>query len=460
MAKPYHKNPRRITAKQYEALAIDLAELGDLGGIVHDLNSDEIIGGNQRGRVFDLNACDVVLTEVLPEPDTQGTVAHGYVIWKGAKYAYRQVRWTARQCDRANIVANKRGGTWDFDILADQFEQDDLLAWGFEPFELGIDETEAKGGADTEPQTDRAEELRQLWGTAPGQLWELGAHRLLCASCLEPESISRLLGGETPAMIFADPPYGVNIVAANGYVGGGEGPNGLIPFGGVRNRKKGFVGGGEGDSLRHGHYAIEETKKSKGLGSSNGAKPFGSKDVRGSDRAANVVDVGKYAPIIGDETTETAVRSSSALLAQFPKAVHVWWGGNYYADRLPASPCWLVWNKETTGNFADCELAWTNQQRAAKLFTHQWNGMLRDSERERRFHPTQKPAALASWVYGELGQAGDLILDPFCGSGPTIIAAEETGRRVFSLEMSEEYMAVILDRWARHTGQTPVLLEQ
>ena len=153
MAKPYHKNPRQITAKQYEALAIDLAELGDLGGIVHDLNSDEIIGGNQRGRVFDINDCDVVLTEVLDQPDEQGTVAHGYVIWKGHKYAYRQVRWTARQCERANIVANKRGGTWDFDILADQFEQDDLLAWGFEPFELGIgDDLEPEPG-DGEPQT-------------------------------------------------------------------------------------------------------------------------------------------------------------------------------------------------------------------------------------------------------------------------------------------------------------------
>lgn len=138
MAKPYHKNPRQITAKQYEALAIDLAELGDLGGIVHDLNSDEIIGGNQRSRVFDLNACDVVLTEVLDQPDAQGTVAHGYVLWKGNKYAYRQVRWTERQAERANIVANKRGGTWDFDILADRFEVDDLLSWGFEPFELGI----------------------------------------------------------------------------------------------------------------------------------------------------------------------------------------------------------------------------------------------------------------------------------------------------------------------------------
>ena len=138
MAKQYHKNPRQITAKQYEALAIDLAELGDLGGIVHDLNSDEIIGGNQRSRVFDLNACDVVLTEVLDQPDAQGTVAHGYVLWKGNKYAYRQVRWTERQAERANIVANKRGGTWDFDILADRFEVDDLLSWGFEPFELGI----------------------------------------------------------------------------------------------------------------------------------------------------------------------------------------------------------------------------------------------------------------------------------------------------------------------------------
>ena len=158
MAKPYHKNPRQITAKQYEALAIDLAELGDLGGIVHDLNSDEIIGGNQRGRVFDINVCDVVLTEVLDQPDEQGTVAHGYVIWKGHKYSYRQVRWTARQCERANICANKRGGTWDFDILADQFEQDDLLAWGFEPFELGMGDDLQSEPSEGEAQT--AEQAR------------------------------------------------------------------------------------------------------------------------------------------------------------------------------------------------------------------------------------------------------------------------------------------------------------
>ncbi len=155
MAKPYHKNPRQITAKQYEALAIDLAELGDLGGVVHDLNSDEMVGVNQRSRVFDVNDCDVVLTEVLDAPDAQGTVAHGYVLWKGHKYAYRQVRWTPRQAERANIVANKAGGRWDFDILADRFEQDDLLAWGFEPFELGLGEdvkSQEPVGVDEVPQ--------------------------------------------------------------------------------------------------------------------------------------------------------------------------------------------------------------------------------------------------------------------------------------------------------------------
>ena len=149
------------------------------------MNSDEIIGGNQRSRVFDLNACGVVLTDILPEPDAQGTVAHGYVLWRGNKYAYRQVRWTARQCERANIVANKRGGTWDLDILADRFEQDDLLAWGFEPFELGqqeipptLDELGAEYGDHSEesfwpyirvqvsPETK--ELFDSLWRDAPG----------------------------------------------------------------------------------------------------------------------------------------------------------------------------------------------------------------------------------------------------------------------------------------------------
>jgi len=261
-------------------------------------------------------------------------------------------------------------------------------------------------------------------------------------------------------MIWADPPYGISIVATNGYVGGGEAYD--IPFGGVKSpRQRIHVGGGQRQKDLTGHYPIETWGNRKAVrGTDGAAKPFGSKaqQARGTDGASHVVNVGKYMAVIGDESPETAIRAATYFLTTYPDAVHIWWGGNYYADHLPPSGCWLVWDKETTGHFADCELAWTNQARAARLFRHRWNGMLRDSEREKRWHPTQKPAALAAWAYETLGAAGETILDPFLGSGPALLAAEHTGRTLFGVEIVPEYCAVSLDRWARLTGQTPQLL--
>lgn len=136
--KAYHKNPRQITPHQLEQLEQWLGELGDLGGIVHDLNSDEVVGGNQRARVFDINQCETVLTEGPHEPDEQGTVALGYVVWQDKRYGYRQVRWTPEWCEKANIVANKAGGEWDLDALVNEFEVGDLLEWGFDEQSLQI----------------------------------------------------------------------------------------------------------------------------------------------------------------------------------------------------------------------------------------------------------------------------------------------------------------------------------
>jgi len=138
--KHYHKNPRTITKQQFGDLQQWLAELGDLGGVVHDLNSDEIVAGNQRGRVFDVNRCDIVLVEEYSEPDEQGTVALGHIVWEGHRYSYRAVKWMPEQCEKANVVANRAGGQWDFDVLANEFDLDDLLVWGFMEEDLiGID---------------------------------------------------------------------------------------------------------------------------------------------------------------------------------------------------------------------------------------------------------------------------------------------------------------------------------
>jgi hypothetical protein len=134
--KNYYKNPRNITEKQLVDLKKWLEELGDISGIVHDLNSNELIGGNQRSRVLMKEEYGTQITESYEIPTETGTVALGYILWKGERYNYRQVRWTPQQCEKANIIANKAGGTWDTDMLANTFELADLSAWGFADWEL------------------------------------------------------------------------------------------------------------------------------------------------------------------------------------------------------------------------------------------------------------------------------------------------------------------------------------
>jgi len=146
MAKKFTNNPRTITKKQYKMLQESLEKYGDLSGIVHDLNSDELISGNMRSSIIKIDECEIELTAVYETPTSQGTVAEGYVIWEGAKYNYRQVRWTEEDCKFANIAANRMGGDWDYDILANEFDPDLLIEAGFEDWEIG--EFKDKGSID------------------------------------------------------------------------------------------------------------------------------------------------------------------------------------------------------------------------------------------------------------------------------------------------------------------------
>ena len=133
----YHKNPRVISAKELEELKANIELLGDLSGITHDLNTDEIITGNQRSKIINVNECEKEIMEEYAEPDKQGTVAWGYIIWNGQRLNYRQVRWNESQRKQACISANKMGGKFDYQILEDKFKIDDLSDWGFKQEELG-----------------------------------------------------------------------------------------------------------------------------------------------------------------------------------------------------------------------------------------------------------------------------------------------------------------------------------
>ena len=166
---------------------------------------------------------------------------------------------------------------------------------------------------------------------------------------------------------------------------------------------------------------------------------------------------GLYAPVAGDDSVETAIEAIHIISALGAK-VEIIWGGNYYAGHLPNSPCWIVWDKQITGNFADCELAWTNQKTAVRKFDHMWNGMIKASERGlKRVHPTQKPVALAEWCIETYGQECDTVLDLFGGSGFTLIACEQKNKTAFIMELSPNYIDVIVKRWQEFTGNQATL---
>lgn len=134
-------------------------------------------------------------------------------------------------------------------------------------------------------------------------------------------------------------------------------------------------------------------------------------------------------------------------------------GGNYFG--LPASPCWIVWDKDNgDSDFADCELAWTSFPTAVRKFKYRWNGMLQEDmkHKETRYHPTQKPVKLFMDILEKYSKPGDTVVDPFLGSGTTAIACLKTDRRYLGIEKEPEYCEIArkrvaavparLDRWA------------
>ena len=139
-----------------------------------------------------------------------------------------------------------------------------------------------------------------------------------------------------------------------------------------------------------------------------------------------------------DETADAAL--AEALQAARWSIV---FGGNYYA--LPPSSCWLVWDKLNTGDFADCELAWTNLPKAVRRLRYMWNGMLRANGEERGDHPTQKPIGVMKWAICHLPH-GETILDPFMGSGTTGVAAVQMGRDFIGIEREERYFDIACRR--------------
>ena len=142
------------------------------------------------------------------------------------------------------------------------------------------------------------------------------------------------------------------------------------------------------------------------------------------------------------------------------------WGGNYFADLLPAKSCWIVWDK-VNGNSdqADCELAWTSFNTAVRQIEYMWciaqgksakEGRIAQGNNklwEKKFHPTQKPVILYKWLLHNYAKPGDKILDTHLGSASIAIACHDYGYDLTGCELDPEYFAATMKRIEAHTAQ-------
>lgn len=409
--KPAPYNPRTMGADERKRLERGIKEFGMVDPIIARRSDHMVIGGHQRlaaAQTLGLASVPVVYLDDIADDKAAAL----------------------------NVLLNNPSaqGQWDLPKLTDILSE--LDGNGFDATLTGFDDEELRrllapnggllDGVDPEAEPEPPENPV----TARGDVIVLGRHRLMCADSTSEDAVDSLLAGTKAQMAYCDPPYGVEIVSEAGT----DSPGLAV---GPAFQKKGKVGG----------------DKPNGLSPRKNGKVFDDSSMR----SKQIIPSQLYAPIIGDDSTKTAI-SAYKIVAALKIRTQIFWGGNYYAEALPPSSCWIVWDKDNGESFfADAELAWTNQKTAVRIFKHTWNGLIKASERgQKRVHPTQKPVALAVWCFEKYGEPGDVVLDLFAGSGSSLIAAEQTGRTALLMEMSEAYCDVIVSRWEKATGQSAV----
>lgn len=137
------------------------------------------------------------------------------------------------------------------------------------------------------------------------------------------------------------------------------------------------------------------------------------------------------------------------------------WGANHFTRHLPHSGGWLVWDKrlgieqiaDKGWPLGEAELAWTNIRGSTRVFRNLWAGVLRSEQQKEFYHPTQKPVGLMQWCLQLAGESCQAILDPFMGSGTTLRAAKDLGRKAIGIEIEEKYCEIAARRLAQEVLQ-------
>ena len=391
---PFANNARTHSPKQIRQIAESIKVFGWTNPILTD-GKDGIIAGHGRLEAARLLGMDMVPTISLS--DMTESQKRAYII-------------------ADNKLAENAG--WDDSILEIELGElagmelgFDLEAIGFETGEIDV----MLGAGDAASEAPPPEPAKGQPISAPGDLWILGEHKLLCGDALAPESYQRLLEAETAAAMFTDPPYNVPV---HGHVCG--------------------LG-----KVRHGEFVMASGEMTD--------KQFRDFLETFCQRASQSLKPGAVAFVCMDwRHIDDLLEAGEANLGELINFC-VWnkmqgGMGSLYRSQHELVP---VFRTPGAGHRNNVELGRHGRNR-----TNVWDYKGVQARRdELKLHPTVKPIAMIADAIQDVTARGELILDPFAGSGSTILAAEQTGRKARCLELDPRYVGVAIRRYEEATGK-------
>ena len=382
---PYARNARTHSAEQVASLARLIEEFGWTMPILVD-EGGEVIAGH--GRIL---AAQRLGLAAVPVATAAG--------------------WTDEQKRAYRIADNRLAelSTWDDDLL--KIEIGELKDLGADTGVLGFDESEIarllfEAVADGDPEAVPEPEAAVV--SAPGDIWLLGGHRLICGDSTDRETVEALLAGAKPHLMVTDPPYGVEYDAN------------------WRNER-----------VRSDGTPIAGSAIGKVLN-----------DERADWRSAWDLFIGDvayvwHADLRARDAVESLEASGFVIRAQiiWAKQQFAIGRGDYHFQH---EPCWYAVRKGKTGH-------WGGGRKQTTL----WE--IPKPQKSETGHSTQKPVECMKRPIENNSKPGDAVYEPFSGSGTTIIAAEMTGRRCYAVELNPAYVDIAVRRWQTFTGKAATL---
>ena len=399
-------NPRRHSRQQIRAIASSIKTFGWLIPILVDAHN-RIIAGHGRyeaGRLLGLESVPVIRAEHLSPKQAKAFMLADNRLAEGSEWDDAKLATVLKDLSKIDL---------DFGIEATGFEmaEVDLLIQKLEP---------------PEEQSDAADEFEFAEGPPVSRLrdlWTIGDHRLLCGDALSSTSYAALLAEERAASVFTDPPYNVRV---KGHAGGK----------GARKHREFAMAAGE---MSQGVFArfLQEVFGLIAAHSVPGATFFACMDWR------HIPEIESAIQGVGCEVLNLCVwvKTNGGM-------------GSLYRSRHELV---FVFGKPGAERVNNVQLGRFGCNR-----TNVWNypGMNSFARRGRTrgldHHPTVKPIAMVADAILDVTRRGDIVLDPFCGSGTTILAAERTGRRAYAIELDPQYVDTAIERWQRMTGKTAI----